>query len=76
MVIAVVDRKARPEVPARDQLPGNQLCLHDEYVELMQQCWAQDPALRPNFAAVISKLRYLPLTTSMRRPHQAWVPLL
>lgn len=57
VVIEVVDRKARPEVPPLDQLPGGELCLHGQYVELMEDCWAQDPLARPSFEAVIGRLR-------------------
>lgn len=57
IVIEVADRKARPEVPDRSQLPGEPLCLHKQYVELMEDCWAQDPSTRPSFEQVIGKLR-------------------
>lgn len=58
VVIEVVERKARPEVPPLDQLPGGELCLHGQYVELMEDCWAQDPLARPSFEAVIGRLRW------------------
>ena len=58
VVIEVVDRKARPEMPPLDKLPGGELCLHDEYIELMEDCWAQDPLARPSFEAVIARLRW------------------
>lgn len=57
IVIEVVDRKARPEVPDKSRLPGEPLCLHTEYVELMEECWAQAPAARPSFEHVIGRLR-------------------
>lgn len=60
VVIEVVDRKARPEVPPLHKLPGGELCLHDEYIELMEDCWAQDPLARPSFEAVIGRLRWTP----------------
>ena len=60
VVIEVVDRKARPEVPPLHKLPGGELCLHDEYIELMEDCWAQDPLARPSFEAVIGRLRWKP----------------
>ncbi len=58
VVIEVVERKARPEVPPLDKLPGGELCLHGQYVELMEDCWAQDPLARPSFEAVIGRLRW------------------
>jgi len=45
-------------VPPLDQLPGGELCLHGQYVELMEDCWAQDPLARPSFEAVIGRLRW------------------
>ena len=57
IVIEVADRKARPEVPDKSQLPGEPLSLHTEYVELVEECWAQDPAARPSFEQIIGKLR-------------------
>ena len=57
IVIEVADRKARPEIPDKSQLPGEPLCLHSQYVELMEECWAQDPSARPSFEQVIGKLR-------------------
>ena len=57
IVIEVVDRKARPEIPDRSKLPGEALCLHTQYVDLMQECWAQDPFSRPSFEQIIGRLR-------------------
>ncbi|DBA74000.1 hypothetical protein WJX77_000667 [Trebouxia sp. C0004] len=59
VVIDVVDRKARPEVPPLHKLPGGELCLHGKYIELMEDCWAQDPLARPSFEAVIGRLRVI-----------------
>lgn len=57
VVIAVVDRGLRPEVPAVSALPTAPLRQHSAYVALMRRCWATDPAQRPAFEAVISELR-------------------
>ena len=46
-----------PQVPDPDQLPATPFAGQAEYLALMQECWAQDPAARPSFAAVISRLR-------------------
>ena len=57
VVIAVVDRGLRPEVPPASALPTPPLRQHDAYVALMRRCWATDPAERPAFDAVICELR-------------------
>ena len=57
VVIAVVDRGLRPEIPAASALPTAPLRQHSAYVALMRRCWATDPAQRPTFDAVISELR-------------------
>lgn len=57
VVIEVVDSKARPEVPPMDKLQGGGLCMHQEYLELMRQCWSTDAEARPSFEAIIACLR-------------------
>ena len=57
MVIEVVDRKARPEVPSVDKLQGGGLCMHEQYLDLMQHCWATDAEARPSFDVIIARLR-------------------
>lgn len=59
IVLAVVDRKQRPGVPPPDAVQGGPPLQYDEYVQLMQQCWAQEPASRPSFDAVIRQVRAL-----------------
>ena len=59
VVIEVVDRKARPEVPSPDKLQGGGLCMHEQYLELMRQCWSTDANARPGFEAVIARLRFV-----------------
>ena len=52
----------RPLVPPPTALPGGGFAGLPAYEALMQQCWAQAPADRPQtFAAVISALRATPL---------------
>ena len=54
----MVDQQQRPDVPQDlTSLPGSSLRCPEAYVELMQQCWATDPAERPSFERVISHLR-------------------
>ena len=55
----MVDQQQRPDIP-QDllSLPGRSpLRCRGPYLELMQQCWATDPAQRPGFERVISQLR-------------------
>lgn len=56
----------RLDVPPYDQLPGlprskdgatiNTKAV-EEYIKLMQRCWDQKPAKRPDFQEIIVKLR-------------------
>lgn len=50
----------RPEIPARDELPGPDSASFsglDAYVQLIEACWAQDPAARPAFEHIVSVLK-------------------
>ena len=49
----------RPQLPDRDQLPGGGGAFPglDSYLALMEACWAQDPASRPDFQGVVTRLR-------------------
>jgi hypothetical protein len=58
VVILVVDQMQRPELPADPaQLPGKPLRHISTYLDLMCNCWHQDPLQRPTFERVISQLR-------------------
>lgn len=60
VVILVVDQQQRPDLPQDLMaLPGRPLGSPGPYLDLMQQCWATDPAQRPSFERVISALRCL-----------------
>ena len=60
VVILVVDQQQRPDLPQDLMaLPGKPLGSPGPYLDLMQQCWATDPAQRPSFERVISALRCL-----------------
>ena len=51
-------RPPLPDPSAFGQLPGpGPFPGLPAWIELMQRCWAQDSAQRPDFAAVISQLR-------------------
>ena len=60
-VVGSVQQGLRPALPAagtaRGVAPGDP--TYASYVELMQRCWAQDPAARPTFAEVAQTLRRL-----------------
>ena len=57
-----------PQVPVHEDLPTGTFSGEAEYLGLMHECWAQDPASRPTFTAVISRLRkMLALEASLRR---------
>jgi hypothetical protein len=53
-------------VPPPDQLPAGPLAQYSEYVALMADCWARDPAQRPAFEDVVNRLRAM-LTIEARR---------
>ena len=56
----MVDQQQRPDLPQDLMaLPGRPLGSQGPYLDLMQQCWATDPAQRPSFERVISALRCL-----------------
>lgn len=48
---------ARPPLPDDSHLRGGTFAGLGAYVQLMQLCWAQDPASRPDFVTIASKLR-------------------
>ena len=71
VVILVVDQQQRPDIPRElTSLPGRSLGCPDHYVELMQQCWATDPAQRPSFERVISHLR---CGAALPFPYRVWL---
>ncbi|EFN55433.1 hypothetical protein CHLNCDRAFT_31062 [Chlorella variabilis] len=50
----------RLKIPAKEELPGpdtQRFAGLDDYVGLLQRCWAQDPAERPTFEDCIHELR-------------------
>ncbi|KAI7844166.1 hypothetical protein COHA_002301 [Chlorella ohadii] len=59
---ATIRRGGRPEVPPREQLPGPDTAGWaglDAYVQLMRDCWAQQPQERPSFDEVVGRLQGL-----------------
>jgi hypothetical protein len=59
-IVGKLMKGERPLIPAREALPGPDNAqfsgLH-AYIALMERCWAQDPAVRPNFKEIITELR-------------------
>lgn len=58
---AISEKGERPEVPseAGGPLPGGTFPGFPAYCGLMQRCWAEEPAARPCFEAIIADLRTL-----------------
>ncbi len=60
----LVQRGERPKIPPLTELPGfTDIELPETsinaYIALMNRCWAQDPAIRPDFKTVAAELRAL-----------------
>jgi hypothetical protein len=63
------------QVAPPEELPCGGFGGVGDYLALMEDCWAQEPAHRPNFAAVISRLRrMLAQEASLRRDSPTKVP--
>lgn len=63
-----LSRIPTPQVPPREELPTGPFSREGDYLALMRECWAQDPAQRPTFAAIILRLRrMLAAEASLRR---------
>jgi serine/threonine protein kinase len=59
-IVSAIQGGARLEVPAREALPGPAAAGFaglDQYLALMQRCWAQRPSDRPTFAQAAKELR-------------------
>lgn len=68
VVAMITEGRQRPEIPkhSMDSLPGGTFMEMSKYTELMEVCWAQDPAERPSFASIISSLRAMLATETHR----------
>jgi hypothetical protein len=44
------------KVPPPDQLPAGPLATYTAYRDLMEACWAPEPAARPHFDAIVKQL--------------------
>ena len=60
-VVGHVTGGERLAIPTPDQIPGppgaGSFPGLPAYVDLLQNCWAQDPEQRPLFAAIVQELR-------------------
>eukprot|EP01026_Neomeris_dumetosa_P071610 TRINITY_DN7248_c0_g1_i1.p1 TRINITY_DN7248_c0_g1~~TRINITY_DN7248_c0_g1_i1.p1 ORF type:complete len:699 (+),score=104.91 TRINITY_DN7248_c0_g1_i1:208-2097(+) len=56
---ALMNEDARPSLEPEGGILGGWWKGHDEYIELMQQCWQQTAQLRPDFAKIAKKLNHL-----------------
>ncbi|KAI7842172.1 hypothetical protein COHA_004194 [Chlorella ohadii] len=62
VVMKLVRNGSRPDIPPLDQLPGPSPAGcpgMDDYMQLIRDCWAQDPAQRPSFASIAPRLHVL-----------------
>jgi len=59
IIVAVGQNGQRPDVPraGSSAIRGKEFVGYDEYVALMESCWAQDAAERPRFETIIASLR-------------------
>lgn len=59
IILLVGEKGERPLIPERTSrgVKGGVFPGYDDYIALMQSCWAQDPADRPAFDQVIASLR-------------------
>lgn len=62
----------RPPIPSLEELPGAEQEFGglDEYLDLMQRCWAQSPADRPAFTEVVGRLKAIAQTAFLLPPQQ------
>lgn len=74
-VVNTVGNGGRLAIPTRWELPGSDTAEFtglEDYIRLMQRCWAQNPYDRPGFGAIIQELRLLeaasPLTVIGHAP--------
>ena len=59
-IVGKVQNGGRPALPPLSELPGLKPSDSlDAYIALMERCWAQDPATRPDFKTIAAELRTL-----------------
>lgn len=66
-VVNIVGQGGRLHIPSRWDIPGldnDAFSGLDQYISLLQRCWAQNPYDRPSFSEIIQELRALEATTA------------
>ncbi len=63
IMVSVSEKGQRPDIPAQPQ--GGTFEGWAAYVDLIERCWAADPAQRPSFEGAITDLRELLTETAM-----------
>jgi serine/threonine protein kinase len=60
-IVGGIRQGRRLEIPNRDDIPSAvpSNALYDQYICLMQKCWAQRPGDRPKVEEVVSSLRQI-----------------
>ncbi|KAA6419315.1 MAG: PAS domain-containing tyrosine kinase [Trebouxia sp. A1-2] len=59
IMMLLTQQQARPDIPPLDSLPGPPLPGIEEYIQLMQACWHEEPEVRPGFESITGSLRSL-----------------
>ena len=59
IMLVLTQKHERPELPSLETLPGQPLPGIEDYLQLMQDCWHEDPSKRPRFEDIIISLRGL-----------------
>lgn len=75
ILIGIVRDQLRPDIIPNDKLLGGPCPVYDEYVELMKECWDQDPDRRPDFVVIHEKLEIMmKKVAAQRRPKSTPYP--
>ena len=59
ILLGIVRDKLRPEIPSNHKLLGGPCPVYKEYIQLMEECWDQDPEKRPTFGEIHERLQIL-----------------
>ena len=74
IMVSVSEKGQRPDIPAQPQ--GGTFEGWAAYVDLIERCWAADPAQRPSFEGAITDLReLLTETATLSRQRRIEAPI-